>query len=117
MLLDSTIRVGTWVRARSPKQQVRYNVLQPKPPSDPTKPDKREIWYDLQKVQKELHEEYDLPYAPPALSLDNTQIVKLKWLPSQKPKGRGEDGIMWRGLLAVDLGVAKANATLQCNVV
>jgi hypothetical protein len=95
---------------------VIHNVEQPKA-TDATQPDKREIWYDLQhrvtdqmrKFQKHLHLELDLRYAPPPPE-DTTQIVKLKWIPSQKRQPI--DGI-WHGLFAVKVGVSQSNTTLQ----
>ena len=81
--------------------------------------DGQEIWYDsqsratdpLRKLQKDLHSKFDIPYAPPPPT-DTTQIVKLKWLPSNKPGAKGGDGI-WHGLFAICLGVSKTNTTLQ----
>jgi hypothetical protein len=97
---------------------VEYKVKQPKAP-DKTKPDKREIWYDLQhhvtdtlrNLQKAEHIALNLPYAPPP-PCNDTQIVKLKWLPSKNKEHRGDQGI-WHGLFAVAMGVAKPAATLQ----
>ncbi len=95
---------------------VIHNVEQPKA-TDSTQPYKREIWYDLQhrvtdqmrKYQKKLHLELNLRYAPPPPE-DTTQIVKLKWIPSQKRQPI--DGI-WHGLFAVKVGVSQSNTTLQ----
>jgi hypothetical protein len=94
-----------------------YELKNP-PPPDPKKPKQFEMWYDSQhhvtdrmrKVQHDLHLEHGLTYAPPPPK-DDTQIVKLKWLPSKKSK-RPLDGI-WHGLFAVDLGDSKSNTTLQ----
>ncbi len=95
---------------------VIHNVEQPKA-ADATQPYKRKIWYDLQhrvtdqmrKFQKNLHLRLGLSYAPPPPE-DTTQIVKLKWIPSQKRQPI--DGI-WHGLFAVKVGVSQSNTTLQ----
>jgi hypothetical protein len=82
---------------------VEFNIEQPTAP-DPKKPNKKEIWCDLQcnvtkrmcKIQKYLHASFNLPCAPPPPK-NTTQIVKLKWLPSKQSKRRAGDGI-WHGL-------------------
>ena len=101
-------------------KKVKYHVTQPTAP-DPSKPDDRDIWYDLQqqvtnrmvKLQKDLHLELHLRYAPPPPT-NTTQIVKLKWLPAPKLKRkRGGDKGIWHGLFAIDLGVTHSTKTLQ----
>jgi hypothetical protein len=94
---------------------VEFKIQQPTAPC-PKKPDKKEIWYDLQcnvtkrmcKIQKDLHTSFNLPCAPPPPK-NTAQIVKLKWLPSKQSKRRAVDGI-WHGLHAVNMG---ASTTLQ----
>ena len=58
-----------------------------------------------------MHLEHDIPYAPPPPT-NKTQIVKLKWVQSQKANRTRDDGV-WHGLFAVASGVATGHTALQ----
>jgi hypothetical protein len=101
------------------QKKVIYKVKQPKPPN-PDKPLQREIWYDsnhhvtkkMVQLMTDLHKQFNLRMVPPP-PLDNTQIVKLKWVPSNNPNLKGaEDGI-WHGLFATHFGANETKTTMQ----
>jgi hypothetical protein len=97
---------------------VCFNPKQPAA-SGPNKRLKEAMWYDsahkvtdeMCQIQIDLHAKYQIKYAPPPPT-NTTQIIKLKWLPSNVSRHNGADGI-WHGLFALDIGASKQNRTLQ----
>jgi hypothetical protein len=94
-------------------------VKQPKAPN-PDKPLQKDTWHDshhhvtkkMVQLMTDLHKQFNLRMAPPP-PLDNTQIVKLKWVPSNNPNLKGaEDGI-WHGLFAAHFGANETKTTMQ----
>jgi hypothetical protein len=100
-------------------RKVVFQVEQPEAPN-PDEPLKREIWYDSQhrvtkrmcQLMKALHTKFHLRMAPPP-PFDTTQIVKLRWTPSQNPALNGADDGIWHGLFATHFGANETKTTMQ----